>query len=94
MNLIVLFQSFYLNIKNYLLDQKFVSGLGNIYVNEVLFLSSVKPTKKTHLIEDIEIKTNFGVYADKVGAGKTLVMSTLICENENFFFILLIISAC
>ena len=28
------------------MDQKFVSGLGNIYVNEVLFLSKVKPTKK------------------------------------------------
>ena len=42
-------------IKDILMDQKFVSGLGNIYVNEVLFLSEVKPTKKTHLIKDKEI---------------------------------------
>ena len=42
-------------IKDILMDQKFVSGLGNIYVNEVLFLSSVKPTKKTYLIKDVEI---------------------------------------
>ena len=42
-------------IKNILMDQKFVSGLGNIYVNEVLFLSKVKPTKKTYLIRNIEI---------------------------------------
>ena len=34
-------------IKDILMDQKFVSGLGNIYVNEVLFLSKVKPSKKT-----------------------------------------------
>jgi formamidopyrimidine-DNA glycosylase len=37
------------------MDQKFVSGLGNIYVNEVLFLSKVNPTKKTYLIKDKEI---------------------------------------
>ena len=42
-------------IKDTLMDQKFVSGLGNIYVNEVLFLSRVMPTKKTNLIKDIEI---------------------------------------
>ena len=27
------------------MDQKFVSGLGNIYANEILFLSKIKPTK-------------------------------------------------
>tara|TARA_B100002052_G_scaffold178708_1_gene162665 strand:- start:801 stop:1664 length:864 start_codon:yes stop_codon:yes gene_type:complete len=34
------------NIKNFLLDQKFVSGIGNIYASEILFLSKIKPTKK------------------------------------------------
>ena len=43
-------------IKDILMDQKFVSGLGNIYVNEVLFLSKVKPTKKTYLIKNNEIR--------------------------------------
>ena len=42
-------------IKDILMDQKFVSGLGNIYVNEVLFLSNVKPTKNTYLIKNSEI---------------------------------------
>ena len=28
------------------MDQKFVSGIGNIYANEILFLSKVKPTRK------------------------------------------------
>ncbi len=42
-------------IKDILMDQKFVSGLGNIYVNEVLFLSKIKPTKKTCLIKNKEI---------------------------------------
>ncbi len=42
-------------IKDILMDQKFVSGLGNIYVNEVLFLSKIIPTKKTYLVKDEEI---------------------------------------
>ena len=28
------------------MDQKFVSGLGNIYVNEILFFSGIRPVKK------------------------------------------------
>ena len=34
------------NIKNFLLDQNFVSGIGNIYASEILFLSKINPTKK------------------------------------------------
>ena len=44
-----------IRIKNILMDQKFVSGLGNIYANEILFLSQVKPIKKAHLLKDNEI---------------------------------------
>ena len=33
-------------IKDLLIDQKFVSGLGNIYANEILFLSRINPQKK------------------------------------------------
>ena len=43
-------------IKDILMDQKFVSGLGNIYVNEILFFSSIKPTKKVKDLLDSEIK--------------------------------------
>jgi formamidopyrimidine-DNA glycosylase len=32
-------------IKNLLMDQKFVSGLGNIYCNEILFLCKLNPCK-------------------------------------------------
>ena len=37
------------------MDQKFVSGLGNIYVNEILFLSGIKPTRKVLKLKDFEI---------------------------------------
>ena len=43
-------------IKDILMDQKFVSGLGNIYVNEILFFSGIKPTKKIQKLLDSEIK--------------------------------------
>ena len=44
------------NIKNLLMDQTFVSGLGNIYVNEALFLSKVKPLRNCNSLYDNEIK--------------------------------------
>jgi len=43
-------------IKDLLMDQKFISGLGNIYVNEILFFSGVKPDKKIKKLSVIEIK--------------------------------------
>ena len=44
------------NIKNILMDQKFVSGLGNIYVNEILFLSGVRPSRVVKKLENFEIE--------------------------------------
>ncbi len=35
-----------INIKSLLMNQTFVSGLGNIYVNEILFRSNINPEKK------------------------------------------------
>ena len=43
-------------IKDVLMDQKFVSGLGNIYVNEILFLSKIRPTRKVKYLKNFEIK--------------------------------------
>lgn len=43
-------------IKTSLLDQGIVAGLGNIYVDEVLFLSSLNPNKPTNEISKEEIK--------------------------------------
>jgi len=44
-------------IKTVLLDQKIMVGLGNIYVNEVLFLSGVDPSKPAKNLEDEEISS-------------------------------------
>jgi formamidopyrimidine-DNA glycosylase len=42
------------DIKSFLLDQKFVSGLGNIYASEILFLSKINPFKKASLLSKKE----------------------------------------
>ena len=44
------------NIKNILLDQKFVCGLGNIYANEILFYSKLNPLKMGYKLKNKEIK--------------------------------------
>ncbi len=44
------------NIKNLLMDQSFVSGLGNIYVNEILFLSKIHPLRPCSNLKKMEVK--------------------------------------
>ena len=44
------------DIKSFLLDQKFVSGIGNIYASEILFLSKINPFKKASLLNKKERK--------------------------------------
>lgn len=43
------------NIKTFLLDQNFVSGIGNIYANEILFCSQINPLKIVKKLSNIEI---------------------------------------
>ncbi len=39
------------NIKDLLIDQKFLSGVGNIYANEILFVSKINPLKKIKFLK-------------------------------------------
>ena len=47
------------NIKNFLLDQKFVSGIGNIYASEILFFCKINPKKKVKYLTYNECKKIF-----------------------------------
>jgi len=40
------------SIKNFLLDQRFVSGIGNIYASEILFLSKINPNKNVNFLKE------------------------------------------
>ncbi len=42
------------DIKSFLLDQRFVSGIGNIYASEILFSSKINPFKKAKLLNKNE----------------------------------------
>ncbi len=42
------------NIKSFLLDQKFVSGIGNIYANEILYLSKIHPLRSAKNLTKFE----------------------------------------
>ena len=44
------------NIKSLLMDQTFVSGLGNIYVNEALFMAKIRPLRACNSLNKNEIK--------------------------------------
>ena len=39
------------------MDQTFVAGLGNIYVNEVLFMSKVNPLRACNNLNKKEVKS-------------------------------------
>ena len=53
------------NIKNILLDQNFLSGIGNIYASEILNYSKINPLKSCNRINDEEI-TKIIYYTVKV----------------------------
>tara|TARA_B110001450_G_scaffold184856_1_gene172929 strand:- start:89 stop:952 length:864 start_codon:yes stop_codon:yes gene_type:complete len=67
-NLIYL-SNYFLNkkkdIKSLLIDQKFVSGIGNIYASEILFLCKINPTKNAMRLSKKDCK-NIILYSRKV----------------------------
>ena len=53
------------DIKSFLLDQKFVSGIGNIYASEILFFCKINPTKFAMKLSKKDCK-NIISYSKKV----------------------------
>ena len=43
-------------IKTLLMDQRFISGIGNIYANEILFLAKIKPNKISSKLRLVDIR--------------------------------------
>ena len=46
-----------IKIKNLLMDQKFIAGLGNIYCNEILFLCKISPNRIIKKVSNEEISS-------------------------------------
>lgn len=52
----VLSRKYRTSIKQVLLDQKYISGIGNIYADESLFIARIKPFRKVNALRAAEIK--------------------------------------
>ncbi len=52
-----IFSSKNTNIKTAIMDQKLISGIGNIYANEVLYLAGIKPGRKAKSLTFKEFKS-------------------------------------
>lgn len=68
-----------LPIKSVLLDQAIIVGIGNIYANEVLYLSHINPLKKASLLDSVELENiiiNTKIVLEKaIEAGGTTIRS-------------------
>lgn len=47
-------------IKPLLMDQSLIVGIGNLYADEILFLSGVRPTRQTTSLTEDELKSIYG----------------------------------
>src|SRR5690625_2514177 len=77
-------------IKAALLDQTIIAGLGNIYVDEVLFLAKIHPEKRANRLTTKEItriwKYAKDVLAEAVKVGGTTIRSYVDGEGEMGMF--------
>lgn len=77
-------------IKAALLDQTIIAGLGNIYVDEVLFLSKIHPEKRANILSDEEINLIWEnariVLEEAVKLGGTTIRSYVNGEGEMGMF--------
>jgi len=77
-------------IKAALLDQTIIAGLGNIYVDEVLFLSQIHPEKRANKLTEKELQAiydnTYAVLSKAVEQGGTTIRSYVNGEGEMGMF--------
>ena len=75
-------------IKELLLDQKRICGLGNIYASEALFMSRINPSKKAHEVSAIKtnrLRDNIRkVLKESIDYGSTLRIDPLNLESRYY----------
>ena len=78
------------NIKNLLMNQSFVAGLGNIYCSEILFRSNIKPTRPIKLIKDYEINKIVNSVKDillnSIKLGGTTIKNFVVSDEKIGYF--------
>src|SRR5919199_1999912 len=71
-------------VKGLLLDQSVVSGLGNIYVDEVLFAAGIHPTRKAETLNQEEIRAIHAATRDILGRAIELRGTTFDSYHDAF----------
>ncbi len=64
-------------IKNLIMDQRIVAGIGNIYAAEILFLAGVRPTRRAGRVTRIEI--------ERIAAAVPAILRAAIGSNGTTF---------
>ena len=71
-------------VKGLLLDQSVVAGLGNIYVDEVLFAAGVHPTRKANTLRPTEIEVIWSATRDILGRAVEMRGTTFDSYHDAF----------
>jgi formamidopyrimidine-DNA glycosylase len=72
-------------MKPFLLDQKYISGLGNIYVDEALWESKINPQRLTNSLSDYEIKALYTAILNVLEKGIKNLGTSLGTHRANYF---------
>lgn len=72
------------SVKGLLLDQSVVAGIGNIYVDEVLFAAGVHPARKASTLDDGEIRAIHAATRDILGRAIELRGTTFDSYHDAF----------
>ena len=77
-------------IKNFLMDARVVAGIGNIYVNEILFAAGIKPTRAVGTVEnkgwDSVVRACHQVLEGAIACGGTTISDYVNSRGEAGYF--------
>ena len=72
-------------VKPFLLNQRFVSGLGNIYVDEALWEAKIHPLRHVHTLSKAEIKALHQAIPKVLSKGIKNMGTSLGAQRANYF---------
>ena len=78
------------NIKNLLMNQNFVAGLGNIYCSEILYDARLSPLRKINSLNNLEIrnivKSTKKILKRAISFGGTTIKNFIVSEEKIGYF--------
>ena len=78
------------NIKNLLMNQNFVSGLGNIYCSEILFDSKINPSRNSYSLKRLEIEkiisSSKRILKSAIRLGGTTIKNFIVSDEKIGYF--------